>query len=748
MSKRPKAGGGATGVQLFPFLAVLLCTMGALILLLMLLAQQARSQVAAETKAKSLAAHAEVDNAELERKRDELQWRIDQLQAAHDKTEAEVAKHRDQLSHVEEHYQRLRKQLDDLEAAQKLLASQSGGGDADKAALEAQLADLRAKVAEAKLRLEQAKAAGQKPQAFAVVPYDGANGTRRRPIYIECRGDSVVLQPEGVVFREIDFAGSLGPSNPLASCVRVVSEYITRGNNYADGEQPYPLLLVRPSGIGAYYAARAAMQSWDSDFGYELVNEDWPLEFPPADPLLGQMLAKTVEEARVRQAMIARAAPALRKSRGAAAPSFQMASGGGGFDQGSGSGGAGEPGGSGAAGGRGSRAPAIDAGYSSMRDTPTGSGLGTTASPGGALPGTPGYGGTGNNGTGNNGIGLGGSGPGGAGFGAPQLAQSGGGAGNQLGTGTGMPGTMGTGASGNGDGPWLGAPATGTPTNGNGGDGQGSPTDGTGGNGSGSPGGPPSTVGSRYAGGTSSEPGTGEYTGGASQGAPGYGPLAGNGSSGYGSAANAASGNSGGTATSGVPGGGGASSTGGASSSMGGMASSAGGGSSSGGSSGGGGGVGSPSSAAVAGEPQMPSVAMGVPAGPGQYVEPMSRKRGKDWGLPEVAARSTPLTRPIQLYMSADQVTLFSDRGIPDKQVQFGATTEESVDTLVSQVWDHVKGWGLAGRGMYWKPILSVHVAPDGTARFNELKQLLTGSGLEVTGKQISVAAPSGPVRR
>ncbi|MBN8629173.1 MAG: hypothetical protein J0M17_27180, partial [Planctomycetes bacterium] len=283
----------------------------------------------------------------------------------------------------------------------------------------------------------------------------------------------------------------------------------------------------------------------------------------------------------------------------------------------------------------------------------------------------------------------------------------------------------------------------------------------TGGGNSNNPDDMPSTVGPRYAGnsnnpgGTTSGAATGPTSGtfdgsispNGSNNQQGYGPLAGTGSSGYGTAPNVATGNSGGTATSGVPGGGGALSNGNASPAMNGMAS-AGGSPSSGGQPGGSGGMGTSPSTAMSGEPQTPSISTQVPAGPGEYVESMARKRGKDWGLPEVAARSTPLTRPIQLYMSADQATLFSDRGIPDKQVQFSGGTEESIDTLVAQVWDHVKGWGLAGRGMYWKPVLSVHVAPDGAARFNEFKQLMAGSGLEVVGKQIAVAAPSGPVRR
>lgn len=743
MSKRPKAGAGA-GVQLFPFLAVLLCTMGALILLLMLIAQQARATAEAEAEAARAVARAEaarskVDNAELERKRDDLQWRIKQLAAAREKTLADVGTLREQLSHLEEHSARLRKQLDEMSEADKLLASRSTTTDEEKAKLEAELAELRAKIADAKLKLEQAKAAGKKAQAFAVVPYDGNNGTRRRPIYIECRGDAVVLQPEGTKFLPVDFAGSLGPSNPLASCVRLVSETITRDNRYAEGEQPYPLLLVRPSGIGAYYKAREAMQSWDSDFGYELIDEDWPLEFPPADPLLAQMLTKTADEARQRQVIMARAAPRLREQRGGGAPTFNLAEGsGGGFDGGP------SGGGNGSGGGR--RFVPPNVGYSSTREpTPE-----STADRYGNLAGP-------------------GTGPGGNGGGYPGAAPGGNlAAQNNGGLGGAAPGTLGGMPGGNG------GPALGNPTQGNGAFG------------GGANGGAPSTVGDRYAsnlGGTGpygqgggngpggagangpngpsdpnslnpagpfdaaaagggGQPGAGQQGAGqAGGGQQGYGPVAGTGSSGYGATSNGQTGaNTGGTATSGVANGGGGVPGGGAPSFLGGTPSSGASGGSAGGTSG----------ASASGDPSAspPSLSVNVPPGPGEYVESMAHKRGKNWGLPEANARSTPLTRPIQLYVSRDQLTLFSDRGLPDKQIVFSGRTEDAVDTLVAQIWDHVKTWGLAGRGMYWKPVLSVHVAPDGAARFNELKQLLANSGLELNGKQIQLATPATPTQR
>ena len=155
------------------------------------------------------------------------------------------------------------------------------GGDSPQA--ETKLADAQRHLAEAQ------QAARNRPRSYAVVPYEGPNQTRRRPVYLECRADDVVLQPEGIVFSEADFDGPPGPGNPLASALRAAREYLGQRVRREGGlrtaardaaGEPYPLLLVRPSGIAAYYAARGAMKSWGSEFGYELIGDDWKLAVP------------------------------------------------------------------------------------------------------------------------------------------------------------------------------------------------------------------------------------------------------------------------------------------------------------------------------------------------------------------------------------------------------------------------------------------------------------------------------------
>ncbi|MGH7138809.1 MAG: hypothetical protein ACREHD_23935, partial [Pirellulales bacterium] len=69
MKRRSASNQQSAGVSLFPFLAVLLCTMGALIVVLVVIARHAQMQVAAAAKS----AAEEAGQSELATHRDELQ---------------------------------------------------------------------------------------------------------------------------------------------------------------------------------------------------------------------------------------------------------------------------------------------------------------------------------------------------------------------------------------------------------------------------------------------------------------------------------------------------------------------------------------------------------------------------------------------------------------------------------------------------------------------------------------------------
>lgn len=305
---RSRRDSGA-GISLFPFLAVLICTMGALILLLVVITRQAHLQAEEnreppppDDRLESI--HGAIRMARL---------MASQLEESHGKTGADLADVRARLGQIEDHAAQLRRRLAEAQTAWKELDKLGAGGAAKREQLQVRLSSLMNQLKRREAELEQVKetAASRKP-TYSVVPYQGAHGTHRRPIYLECRADGIILRPEDIVFGEDDFAGPLDSGNPLDVALRAVREYLAEqqgriGNN--SPEEPYPLLLVRPSGVAAYYAARAAMQSWGAEFGYELIGEDWDLEYFEADPELAKVVLEAVEPARRRQSLAVAAAP-------------------------------------------------------------------------------------------------------------------------------------------------------------------------------------------------------------------------------------------------------------------------------------------------------------------------------------------------------------------------------------------------------------------------------------------------------
>jgi len=77
--------------------------------------------------------------------------------------------------------------------------------------------------------------------------------------------------------------------------------YQQRDVTFGINQPPYPLLLVRPDGIHTYAMALEAMSGWDDQYGYELINGDMDLTFPPSIPGLKQQLTETVDVAKTRQ---------------------------------------------------------------------------------------------------------------------------------------------------------------------------------------------------------------------------------------------------------------------------------------------------------------------------------------------------------------------------------------------------------------------------------------------------------------
>lgn len=278
--------------SLFPFLAVLLCTVGALIVILVL--SVFRAKAAARQVVESQQQQMEEEVGTLEVVAGELEGRRQKMQEAIDQQRA-------LLAHFEDHLRRLNEQWESLQRS-KQLESQDAQQRLDKISqLQEKITATQSEIDKLREQLTEKEKQGKKPPAFAILPYSGRQGTTRRPIYLECTSQGVFLQPEGILLTMEDLAPPHGPGNPLDASLRAIrTEFDRIAQATSDRSSPYPLLLVRPDGIATYALARSAMQGWDDQFGYELVPAAMPLVFPKNPPSIAQRLDATLATARQR----------------------------------------------------------------------------------------------------------------------------------------------------------------------------------------------------------------------------------------------------------------------------------------------------------------------------------------------------------------------------------------------------------------------------------------------------------------
>ncbi|MCY2998538.1 MAG: hypothetical protein NT168_10565 [Planctomycetota bacterium] len=305
MSKRSRRGNDYAP-STFPFLAVLLCVIGALVLLLVINVTNSRASARNQVQSELTEAIEEAKE-----RSDYLVSISEELQARRQQVGKQIELRRSELARAEDHIERLEKELLEAQARLEKLEDMQESSEL-KANDPARIQELKDQIEAQKLRLAEA-IAERKDQtpAFSIIPYEGANRTTRRPVYLECTAQGVVIQPEGVLVSIEDLGPPHGPGNPLDAALRVLrNAYQSRDAIYGITIPPYPLLLVRPEGIASYALARSAMSGWDDQFGYELIDAQMELAFPDGIPELKTDLVRALGVAKDRQRALVAALPA------------------------------------------------------------------------------------------------------------------------------------------------------------------------------------------------------------------------------------------------------------------------------------------------------------------------------------------------------------------------------------------------------------------------------------------------------
>jgi hypothetical protein len=296
--------GTAISVSLFPFLAVLICAMGALIFLLIVTTRRIRSDARAELlESKPVASipaplppvdpipqpppvASKVEPVDLDAP---LRTRIQQLQTERDRARSDLSRQQETTTQVANAVRQVATNAADLESRLKRLRDEQNTGTQNRTVLAAErlkLSEQADALAARAVKVRRDQAAAQSKYTF--VAFDGQSGTIRRPILIECTAEGLRFLPEDILLREKDLKGFIWDSNPLLEGSRALIAYWTAKQrvDHPDAEaepEPYILMVVRPRGAAAFYAARKMLRNLKQPYGYELLQGDRELDLPEPD---------------------------------------------------------------------------------------------------------------------------------------------------------------------------------------------------------------------------------------------------------------------------------------------------------------------------------------------------------------------------------------------------------------------------------------------------------------------------------
>lgn len=330
MSRRHRTN--TAGVSLFPFLDVLVCTMGSLILLL--LVATSRIRAAAVEKAKQAAIQERLKSAEAaslvpppivlasEPEDDptpEWQTRVEQLTDERDALRNQLSQLKSRLATAQSAVMRTKVKAASTEDRLKEIRTHQEATAAERQRLQAEIDSLQSDLTDAEQRLTKAVERQQTAKSrFAFLPFDGRTGTTKRPILIECTQDCIRFLPEDVRLTPADLNGFTTGFNPLLIASRELIHYWKAYERVhsagadptkdADSfetdlaalndkeREPYVLLLVRPNGAVAFHIAKSFLTQLKVPHGYELITDDMEIDSSNPDPEAKQICQAAVTQ--------------------------------------------------------------------------------------------------------------------------------------------------------------------------------------------------------------------------------------------------------------------------------------------------------------------------------------------------------------------------------------------------------------------------------------------------------------------
>ncbi len=334
MSRRRRTA--ATGVSLFPFLDVLICTMGSLILLLIVVTKKVQPAIAEKARQAAIAAKLEQaatevtdevpvtevikssadDSVPEDNSLNEWRTQIETLASERDLKQTQLTALERKLLAAQAATKRTQELAASKHERLQAIRESQQQAVAERKRLVAEATVVREELSAAEQRLAEAKENQKTARSkFAFVPFDGRTGTTRRPILIECTETFIRFVPEDIRLTSEELNGFTTGFNPLLNASR---ELVHFWNVYdrvhaeeaetdettdkdllsfgSSGKEPYVLLLVRPNGAMSFLIAKNFLAKLKIPHGYELLDDGMELEFSEPNPDAQKVCQQAIEE--------------------------------------------------------------------------------------------------------------------------------------------------------------------------------------------------------------------------------------------------------------------------------------------------------------------------------------------------------------------------------------------------------------------------------------------------------------------
>ena len=116
----------------------------------------------------------------------------------------------------------------------------------------------------------------------------------------------------------------------------------------------------------------------------------------------------------------------------------------------------------------------------------------------------------------------------------------------------------------------------------------------------------------------------------------------------------------------------------------------------------------------------------------------IANSQGNNWAVQSGQPGAVPIRRKIQVVVRKDRMAMLPSRhvtsgvGATGREISLHQAESQISKEFISALRERMSEWGLAGSGLYWRPVLELNMGPDAKYSAFQIMHLLKNSGVEV----------------